>query len=122
MSAVMAKEVSLTRRKMDKAPQFFIGILIFCCWIAVANAEYRIYQDPKQPIGRRVKDLLGRMTLEEKIGQMTQIDRVVASDEVLKKYHIGKHFSIASENSILVVHNYLSEPQIWSRQCVEWRR
>ncbi|KAL0410240.1 UNVERIFIED_CONTAM: hypothetical protein Slati_3613700 [Sesamum latifolium] len=79
---------------MAEAPAVFIGILVLCCWIAVANAEYVIYQDPKQPISTRVKDLLRRMTLEEKIGQMTQIDRLVASEEVMKKYYIGKHPSI----------------------------
>ncbi|XP_011094172.1 uncharacterized protein LOC105173943 isoform X2 [Sesamum indicum] len=78
---------------MAEAPAVFIGILVLCCWIAVANAEYKIYQDPKQPISKRVKDLLGRMTLEEKIGQMTQIDRLVASEEVMKKYYIGSMLS-----------------------------
>ncbi|MCX7044799.1 MAG: glycoside hydrolase family 3 C-terminal domain-containing protein [Candidatus Sumerlaeota bacterium] len=29
-----------------------------------------IYRDPSQPIEKRVEDLLGRMTLEEKVGQM----------------------------------------------------
>ncbi|MEV6205586.1 glycoside hydrolase family 3 N-terminal domain-containing protein [Kitasatospora sp. NPDC051914] len=33
------------------------------------------YLDPKLPTQQRVKDLLGRMTLEEKIGQMTQAER-----------------------------------------------
>ena len=33
------------------------------------------YLDPRQPIGRRVEDLLGRMTIEEKVGQMTQAER-----------------------------------------------
>jgi beta-glucosidase len=32
------------------------------------------YKDPAAPVARRVDDLLGRMTLEEKIGQMTQAD------------------------------------------------
>ncbi|KAL0374726.1 UNVERIFIED_CONTAM: hypothetical protein Sradi_3388300 [Sesamum radiatum] len=79
---------------MAEAPAVFIRILVLCSWIAVATAEYMIYQDPKQPISKRVKDLLGRMTLEEKIGQMTQIDRLVASEEVMKKYYIGKILSI----------------------------
>ena len=48
------------------------------------------YKDPKQPIKVRVKDLLKRMTVEEKIGQMAQIERKVASAEVMKKYFIGK--------------------------------
>jgi beta-glucosidase len=39
------------------------------------------YLDPDLPIGRRVNDLLGRMTLEEKIGQMTQAERGALADE-----------------------------------------
>jgi beta-glucosidase len=33
------------------------------------------YLDSRQPVGTRVADLLGRMTLEEKVGQMTQAER-----------------------------------------------
>jgi beta-glucosidase len=33
------------------------------------------YLDPKQPVAKRVADLLGRMTLAEKVGQMTQAER-----------------------------------------------
>jgi beta-glucosidase len=32
------------------------------------------YQDPARPAGERVADLLGRMTLDEKVGQMIQAD------------------------------------------------
>jgi beta-glucosidase len=32
------------------------------------------YKDPSQPVDVRVRDLLGRMTLEEKIGQMGQVN------------------------------------------------
>jgi beta-glucosidase len=46
-----------------------------------AVAARAVYRDVAQPIGRRVDDLLGRMTLEEKIGQMTQAERgAVAGD------------------------------------------
>ena len=39
------------------------------------------YLDSAQPVARRVKDLLSRMTLEEKVGQMTQAERgAVAGD------------------------------------------
>lgn len=34
------------------------------------------YQDPSLPVPQRVADLLGRMSLAEKIGQMTQAERV----------------------------------------------
>ncbi len=40
-----------------------------------------VYLDAKAPIERRVKDLLGRMTLEEKVGQMTQAERQAATDD-----------------------------------------
>ena len=41
-----------------------------------SSAERRCrYQNPTLPISQRVADLLGRMTLAEKIGQMTQAER-----------------------------------------------
>ena len=40
-----------------------------------ASADTLPYQDPSLPVGQRVSDLLGRMTLAEKIGQMTQAER-----------------------------------------------
>jgi hypothetical protein len=58
----------------------------------MADAEYMKYKDPKQPINSRIRDLIGRMTLAEKIGQMTQIERQVASANVMKKYFIGKFY------------------------------
>ncbi|KAG8376862.1 hypothetical protein BUALT_Bualt09G0108000 [Buddleja alternifolia] len=83
----------MLRQKMVKAPSIFTRVILFCSWIFIANAEYKIYQDPKHPISHRIKDLMSRMTLEEKIGQMTQIDRLVASSEVVKNYYIGSILS-----------------------------
>jgi len=48
-----------------------------------------IYKDPGQPVEARVEDLLSRMTVAEKIGQMTQIERAVASPDVIEKFGIG---------------------------------
>lgn len=39
------------------------------------------YQDPSQPVSVRVADLLGRMTLAEKVGQMTQAERADVADD-----------------------------------------
>lgn len=50
------------------------------------------YKDPNQPVKARVKDLMSRMTLEEKIGQMTQIEREVTSPDVIKNFFIGINF------------------------------
>jgi beta-glucosidase len=42
---------------------------------AGAAADAPPYQDPTLPVSQRVADLLGRMSLAEKIGQMTQAER-----------------------------------------------
>ncbi len=46
--------------------------------VAHASAPYL---DPELPVRRRVADLLGRMTLHEKIGQMTQAERGAVDDD-----------------------------------------
>jgi|GEM_PF-4543042 len=44
-------------------------------WIDLnKDGKKNIYEDPAQPVAARVKDLLARMTLEEKIGQLWQLD------------------------------------------------
>nr|CAB3448746.1 unnamed protein product [Digitaria exilis] len=51
------------------------------------------YKDPTQPLSTRIDDLLGRMTLAEKIGQMSQIEREKATPDVISKYFIGSVLS-----------------------------
>jgi beta-glucosidase len=50
--------------------------------VSGADAVQRLpYENPSLPVKQRVNDLLGRMTLEEKVGQMTQTERAaVAAD------------------------------------------
>nr|CAD1828075.1 unnamed protein product [Ananas comosus var. bracteatus] len=67
-------------------------LIILSCFAAV-KAEYMRYKDPSQPINVRIDDLMKRMTLSEKIGQMTQIERQVASADVMKNYFIGSVLS-----------------------------
>jgi beta-glucosidase len=44
-------------------------------WIDLdKNGKKDIYEDPSQPAARRVNDLLKRMTLDEKIGQLWQVN------------------------------------------------
>ncbi|KAI4305796.1 hypothetical protein L6164_029139 [Bauhinia variegata] len=80
---------------MGRCSKPIMGILLLCCFClaSISEAEYLKYKDPKQPINVRVKDLLKRMTLEEKVGQMTQIERNVATPDVIKKYFIGSVLS-----------------------------
>ncbi|RCV05631.1 hypothetical protein SETIT_1G098200v2 [Setaria italica] len=51
------------------------------------------YKDPKQPLNTRINDLLRRMTLAEKIGQMSQIERENATADVMRNYFIGSVLS-----------------------------
>lgn len=78
---------------MAKGSHFLVGLVLLHCLVAMAEAEHLRYKDPKQPLNTRIKDLVDRMTLEEKIGQMVQIDRSVASADVMKKYYIGSILS-----------------------------
>ena len=56
-----------------------ISAFLTCCSILLLlslsiHAEILPYQDPSLPIDTRVEDLLSRMSLKDKVGQMTQIE------------------------------------------------
>ena len=53
-----------------------------------------LYKNPELPVMERVRDLLSYMTLEEKIGQMTQVDRqFLESDNDIGAYFLGSLLS-----------------------------
>jgi beta-glucosidase len=57
-------------------------------------AAVPIYQDPTQPVPARVADLMSRMTLDEKIGQMTQVDRgYLTTQSDIATYNLGSLLS-----------------------------
>jgi beta-glucosidase len=65
---------------------FIIGIL------APVNAQ--VYKDSTAKTEDRVEDLLGRMTLDEKVGQMAQAERAAFSDITeIKNYFLGSLLS-----------------------------
>ncbi|KAL6340622.1 hypothetical protein AAG906_010530 [Vitis piasezkii] len=78
---------------MVKFSMPLMGLMLLCWWATVTEAKYIKYKDPKQPLGVRIKDLMARMTLQEKIGQMVQIEREAASADIMKKYFIGSILS-----------------------------
>lgn len=53
-----------------------------------------IYKDPAQPIEARVDDLLSRMTVEEKIGQMCQLDGRIEPEMWITQKHVGSFLHI----------------------------
>ncbi|MEM1581842.1 MAG: glycoside hydrolase family 3 N-terminal domain-containing protein [Candidatus Bathyarchaeia archaeon] len=57
--------------------------------------EKPIYFDPNQPIDKRIEDLLSRMTLEEKIGQMTQYSGITTEYErMIREGRIGSLLNV----------------------------
>ncbi|XP_047323923.1 beta-glucosidase BoGH3B-like [Impatiens glandulifera] len=60
---------------------------------AMTDTSYNLYKDPKKPINARIKDLMSKMTLAEKIGQMMQIERINATAQIMKEYSIGSILS-----------------------------
>jgi beta-glucosidase len=51
------------------------------------------YQDPNQPVETRVEDLLSRMNLDEKIGQMTQGELYSVTTGEVASYYLGSVLS-----------------------------
>ncbi|WP_148614485.1 glycoside hydrolase family 3 protein [Nocardioides rubriscoriae] len=60
-----------------------------------ARGDTLPYQDPRLPVAERVADLLGRMTIQEKVGQMTQAERadVAADPSLITTWHLGSVLS-----------------------------
>ncbi len=52
-----------------------------------------IYTQSSQAVEQRIEDLLARMTLEEKIGQMTQVEKNSIKPGDITKYYIGSILS-----------------------------
>ncbi|MEA2227811.1 MAG: beta-glucosidase, partial [Solirubrobacteraceae bacterium] len=61
----------------------------------VGADEQLPYEDPGVPTEQRVADLMGRMTLEEKVGQMTQTERFQVYDDAtpITTYALGSILS-----------------------------
>ena len=78
---------------MTKVLIVLMGFFLMFLSETLGTGEQLKYKDPTKPLNVRIKDLLGRMTVEEKIGQMVQIERVNASADVMKNYFIGKYLT-----------------------------
>src|SRR2546429_1130584 len=64
-------------------------------WLTAGGAVAAVppYKDPSQPVPVRVADLLGRMSLDEKLGQMTQAERLAVSGTDITANQLGSLLS-----------------------------
>jgi beta-glucosidase len=64
------------RSNVVKSAMAVLAAVILMCSGGPSLAQRNVepYQNPKLPVAKRVDDLIARMTLDEKVGQMTQAD------------------------------------------------
>jgi beta-glucosidase len=84
-----------------RIPLLIAVVLALCA--ATASAATPAYKDARQPVAKRVSDLLSRMTLEDKVGQMTQAERAQfdkagetnpsANDDLITTWRLGSILS-----------------------------
>lgn len=57
------------------------------------------YRNPRLPVTVRVSDLLGRMTLDERVGQMTQADHASLKPGDVERLFLGSVLSGGSSEA-----------------------
>ena len=81
--------------------QKVIKLLICLCFhhtlghtvLLLSAHGFSLFKDPRATVEDRVEDLLSLMTLEEKLGQMVQIDCTVANASVIQRFFVGMYVS-----------------------------
>ncbi|RLB04772.1 MAG: hypothetical protein DRI97_13155 [Bacteroidetes bacterium] len=80
-----------------KFPQLKLVIITFSLFLVSTyhDGNSQTYRDSTASIDDKVEDLLSRMTLDEKIGQMTQIDRsyIIGRESDIATYFLGSLLS-----------------------------
>jgi len=103
---------------------FFIIAFIFlsgCDQTPALQSSTEFIPTPTAPITpspkfeQRIDDLLVQMTLDEKIGQMTQVERLCFQDGEIRKYFIGSVFSGGGSSPAP------NEPQAWVKMIAKFQ-
>lgn len=112
--AAVAKSIALFSRQIY---DITVPVILSLCALFLACQEStkpvseasEIYKNSDYSVDARVKDLLSRMTLEEKIGQMMQVERnYLQAAEDIRTYYIG---SVLSGGGSVPTPN---EPSAWA--------
>jgi beta-glucosidase len=90
--------VTGSHRGLGISGRLLVAVVLLVGLIAPTRIPVRaageIYKDPSQPVAARVADLLSRMTLDEKIGQMTQAERAdITTSTDIATYGLGSLLS-----------------------------
>jgi len=98
-------------------------LILFLLVILVSQAvagnipeDVPLYKKAEAPLELRVDDLLSRMTLDEKIGQMTMAERGSIRPEEVTKYFIGSVFSGGGSFP------WPNTPQSWARMYDDYQQ
>lgn len=80
------------------------------------------YRNPELPVDVRVNDLIGRMTLEEKVGQMCQLDGRQDPERQLEERKVGSFLHVLGEDTLrlqrLAAQTRLGIPLIFGLDCI----
>lgn len=89
--------------KVKKALWITTSVLILFSWVLFVScgeptsktkvSKNALYKKTTASVSQRVEDLINRMTLEEKIGQMTQIEKGSLKTGDVSKYYLGSVLS-----------------------------
>ena len=105
----------MRRRSWVVLPCLLLELLIVGV-IGITGEEVPVYKDASAPVALRVEDLLSRMTLAEKIGQMTQAERGAIKPEEVQKYYIGSVLSGGGSAP------WPNTPQSWVRMYDDYQK
>jgi beta-glucosidase len=83
----------------------------------------QVYLDPNASIDDRVENLLSQMTLEEKIGQMTQAERgsIGGQGDSIKQYYLGSILSAGGSSPGTTVASWIEMYNTFQAQAMDTR-
>ncbi|MFI5590722.1 glycoside hydrolase family 3 protein [Amycolatopsis sp. NPDC051758] len=84
-----------TNRSLRATPALLAGLLLAGTALvpAASASALPLYKNPRAPVSSRVQDLMARMTLDDKIGQMTEAERQAATPAQAASARLGSILS-----------------------------